>query len=94
MYFGVVHSKVTFRWGLEELRLLEVKASVENVVSEDEVSTKTASLERKIGSVGEVVLRMTAPFLAFAIRVVEPWSRLSSFFAEAPSAFKERLDNC
>ncbi len=40
-------SYVPFRWGLEKLHLREVIASVENVVGEDEVSTKTAPLERK-----------------------------------------------
>ncbi len=46
-YFEVMFSYVPFRWGLEKLCLRAVKASVENVVGEDEVSTKTPPLERK-----------------------------------------------
>ncbi len=37
----VMPSQVPFRWGLDKLRLQEVKASVEDVVGEDEISTKT-----------------------------------------------------
>ncbi len=43
-----------FRWGLEKLRLREVKASVEDVVGVDEVSAKTAPLQRKKDSIDEV----------------------------------------
>ncbi len=46
-YLEVMSSLVPFRCGLEKLRLREVEASVENVVGEDEVSTKMAPLERK-----------------------------------------------
>ncbi len=46
-YLEVMPSQVTFRWGLEKFRLREVKASVVDVVGEDEVAAKTAALERK-----------------------------------------------
>ncbi len=43
----VVSSKVSLRWRLEKLHLWLVKAAVEYVVDEDEVSAKPATLERK-----------------------------------------------
>ncbi len=61
-YPKVVPLQVPLRWGLEDLRLREGKASVENVVSENVVSTKAVLLERKKDSVEEVVLHMAVPW--------------------------------
>ncbi len=44
-YLEVVPLQVPLRWSFEDLRLREVKASIENVLIEDEVFTKTASPE-------------------------------------------------
>ncbi len=46
-HLEVMPSQLPPRWGHEEPRFREIKASVENVVGEDEVSAKTASLEKK-----------------------------------------------
>ncbi len=54
-------SLVPVREGLEKVRMREIKASVEDVVGEEKVSAKTASLERKKGSVDEVGLHMAVP---------------------------------
>ncbi len=43
----IVSSKVSLRWRLKIFRLRQVKATVEYVVSEDEISAKPATLERK-----------------------------------------------
>ncbi len=59
VYFEVMPSQLLLRWGLEELLLRKVKASVVNAVGKDDVSTKTTSLERKADYVYEVVLHMT-----------------------------------
>ncbi len=60
-YLEVMPSLIPFRLDLEKFRLREIKASVEDVVGEDEVSAKTASLERKKYSVDEVVLHIAVP---------------------------------
>ncbi len=44
----VVSSKVSLRWRLKILRLWQVKATVKDVVGQDEVSAKPATLERKV----------------------------------------------
>ncbi len=46
-YLEVMSSQFPFRWGFEKLRLREIKASVVNVVGEDEVSMTTAPLKGK-----------------------------------------------
>ncbi len=40
-------SKISLRWRLEKFRLWQVKATVEYVVGQNEVSAKPATLERK-----------------------------------------------
>ncbi len=59
-YLEVMPSEGPFRWGLEKFRLREINASVGDVVGEDEVSAKTAPLERKKDSIDEAVLHMAA----------------------------------
>ncbi len=44
---GVVSAKVSHRWRLKKFRPWQVKATVEYVVDQDEVSAKPATLERK-----------------------------------------------
>ncbi len=43
----VVSSKMSLRWCLEKLRLWQVKATMEDVVGQNEVSAKAATFERK-----------------------------------------------
>ncbi len=43
----VTSSKVSLRWRLKKVRLWQIKATVEYVVGQNEVSAKRATLERK-----------------------------------------------
>ncbi len=43
----VMSSKVSFRWSLKTFRLRQLKATLEYVVGQDEVSMKPATLDRK-----------------------------------------------
>ncbi len=47
MQLEVVSAKVSVRWCRKKFRLWQVKATVEYVVGQDEVSAKPATLERK-----------------------------------------------
>ncbi len=46
-YLEGMPTEVPFRWGREEFRMREIKASVEDVVGEGKVSAKAAPLEKK-----------------------------------------------
>ncbi len=63
-YFEIVISQVPIRRGRKELCLWEIKASVENVASEDDAPTKKASLEGKRVS---VVLHSSIMILAIRV---------------------------
>ncbi len=55
-----VSSKISLRWRLEKLCLWQVKATVEYVVGEDEVSAKPATFERKY-------IQLTKPVLLWQL---------------------------